>query len=197
MSAAEQRLEEIGDCRYGLWAIGVEQNDQGMPFLCAVHPVGVHVTLSAVSGGSFRCRGEQQKDTLYFKDGSSKASATANAQNVSAPRCNILLRRVSPEDIPEQTPELRAGVVYRYGDHWSLTVADTDYDVGTLECFNEFKELMMKTTFDGRPVTKPYQRYDDQENGKSYSLKLRQSSDVVFTDAHRRTKEIFNNPERT
>ena len=84
LSAAEQRLEEIGDCRYGLWAIGVEENDQGMPFLCAVHPVGVHVTLSAVSGGSFRCRGEQQRDTLYFKDGSSKASSTANAQNVSA-----------------------------------------------------------------------------------------------------------------
>ena len=82
----------------------------------------------------------------------------------SQPRCNVLLRRVSPEDLPEATPELRSGVVYRYGDHWALTVRSTEEGEGgsggggTLECFNEFKELMMKTTFDGRPVTKPYQR---------------------------------------
>ncbi len=209
LDAAEQRMEDIGVCCHGLWAIGVLQNDQGVPYLCAVHPVGVHVTMSALSGGSFRCRGEHKADTLYFKDGSSKSAQSANAKNVSAPRCNMMLRRIAPDEIPEDgTQQLRAGVTYQYGDYWSLTVAESDSDIsnGTLEIRNSHKELTMKTTFDGRPVTKPYHRYpgleqepepaDETECGR-YCLRLHESSDVRLTDAWGRQSDVFCNPERT
>eukprot|EP01043_Picozoa_sp_COSAG02_P042472 COSAG02_NODE_3614_length_6475_cov_14.873275_1_plen_640_part_00 len=208
LDAAEQRMEDIGVCCHGLWAIGVLQNDQGVPYLCAAHPVGVHVTMSALSGGSFRCRSEHSDDTLYFKDGSSKSAQSANAKNVSAPRCNMMLRRVAPDEIPEDgTQQLQAGVTYQYGDYWSLTVAESGPGSGngTLEIRNSHKELTMKTTFDGRPVTKPFHRYpgleqdpdpaDETECGR-YCLRLHESSDVRLTDAWGRQKDIFCNPER-
>jgi len=216
LDASEQRMEEVGECCYGLWAIGVLENEQGAAYLCAVHPAGVHVTLSTLSGGAFRCRSEQHADTLHFKDGSSKSAGSANAANVSAPRCNMLLRRIAPDEVPEEgTHELRPGVTYRYGDHWSLSVGASAGEgqgadgKGQLEFRNGHKELMMKTTFDGRPVTKPYERYHEGlgdadgdgyglEQGTSvYCLQLAQTSDVVFTDAWGRKKDVFNNPERS
>lgn len=189
LDASTQRMESVEPCRLGLWAIGELENEGGGRFLCFVHPVGVHITLASLSGGSFRCRAEQQADTLFFKDGSSKKASAANSKNVSAGRCGALLRQVDPEGDPEGTFELREGVAYTYGDHWSLSV-----EGGVLSCRNDHKELMMRTTFDGRPVTTASKRYPEDS---SPCLRLDQSSCVRFTDAWHVEHEVFRTPERT
>jgi hypothetical protein len=160
LSAPVQRLEQLGLCQHGHWVVGECPNDAAPAptrFLCLAHSAGVQITLGQYSGGAFRRRGEVLEDTIFFRDGSSKPSAKGALKNVSVSRVAQLQRNA--EERPGDVRALRPGVSYRYGDHWTLSLLDDDADGGTIEVVNDHTELSMRTTFEGRPVTKATPRY--------------------------------------
>ena len=67
-------------------------------------------------------------------------------------------------------------MIYTYGDHWELHLRDD----GSLEATNDHEELMMRTTFEGRPVTKASARYPQ---GSRPVVGLSPNSTVRYTGA--------------
>merc|ERR1712166_617701 len=98
------------------------------------------------------------------------------------------LGRVAKES-PEQVRPLQPDVTYEYGDHWVLKLVDE-----ILEVTNKHAELMLKTTFDGRPVTTATSRYHSDSRS---TIRFMKSSEVSFVDAWGATRSVFDNPKRT
>ena len=186
LSAPLQRIAKLGVCQHGLWAVGECENNASPPsrFLCLLHPAGVQVTLGQFSGGSFRRRGDTIEDTIFFRDGSTKPSQKGTMKNASASAISNL-GRVAKES-PEQVRPLQPDVTYEYGDHWVLKLVDE-----ILEVTNKHAELMLKTTFDGRPVTTATSRYHSDSRS---TIRFMKSSEVSFVDAWGATRSVFDNP---
>jgi hypothetical protein len=105
-------------------------------------------------------------------------------------------------------------VTYTYGDHWELRFGEDGHIVVRLrrdcarvcvwqftrhavvlpwQTSNRYEELMMKTTFDGRPVTRGTARYAGTSRQR---IVLSPNSSIAYTDAWDRRRAIFEKPTR-